>query len=61
MTQKILCTGCNTILYEGFELESPLEIILRNNGVCPRCGKKLYFDPDIIKIEPIGKYKPNQT
>ena len=55
MPQKILCTGCNTILYDGFELESPLEIIQRNNGVCPKCGRKLGFDPDAIKIIPTSE------
>jgi len=57
MPQKILCTGCNTILYDGFELESPLEIIQRNNGVCPKCGRKLGFDPDAIRIIPTSEMR----
>jgi len=55
MPQKILCNGCNTTLYDGFELESPLEIVQRNNGTCPKCGRKLGFDPDTIKIVPMDQ------
>jgi DNA-directed RNA polymerase subunit RPC12/RpoP len=57
MPQKILCTSCNTPLYDGFELESPLEIIQRNGGACPKCGRKLTFDPDAIKIIPVEQMK----
>ncbi len=57
MPQKILCTGCKTSLYDGFELESPLEIIQRNSGACPKCGRKLSFDPDAVKITPIEQMK----
>jgi hypothetical protein len=57
MPQKILCTGCNTVLYDGFELESPLEILQRNNGVCPKCGRRLGFNPDTIKIVPMSEIK----
>ena len=57
MPQRILCMGCNTSLYDGFELESPLEIIQRNNGVCPKCGRRLSFDPDAVKIVPMDQMK----
>jgi len=57
MPQKILCTSCNASLYDGFELESPLEIVQRNGGVCPKCGRKLSFDPDTIKIIPVEQMK----
>jgi hypothetical protein len=43
------------ILYEGFELESPLEIVAGRNGICPKCGKALEFAPDAIKITPLSQ------
>jgi hypothetical protein len=60
MPQKILCTTCNTILYEGFELESPFEILVGENGVCPSCGKKLKFIPDAIRISSLKKASPER-
>jgi RNase P subunit RPR2 len=57
MPQRILCPGCNASLYDGFELESPIEIIQRNNGTCPKCGRKLSFDPDSIKIVPTDQIR----
>lgn len=53
MVQAIYCSGCKAALYEGLELESPLEIIQRYGGACPECGKKLIFDPDKMKMSPI--------
>jgi RNase P subunit RPR2 len=52
MPQRIYCSGCQTTLYDGLELESPTEIIYRHNGVCPKCSKKLTFDPDAVKTIP---------
>lgn len=53
MPQKIFCGKCGFTLYEGEELESPLEVAQRYNGVCPRCGKTLNFDCNNIKILPV--------
>jgi hypothetical protein len=52
MPQKILCAACGLTLYDGLELESPLEIIQRHNGLCPQCKKSLTFDVEAIKIVP---------
>lgn len=54
MPQKILCVGCSAILYEGFELESPQEIIAGKNGRCPSCGRRLEFLSNTIKIMPLN-------
>lgn len=52
MPQKILCGSCGVTLYDGLELESPLEIIQRYNGLCPQCKKRLAFDVEAIRIVP---------
>lgn len=52
MPQHVFCDACGAILYDGLELESPSEIILRYNGGCPKCRKRLSFDPDTIKMLP---------
>jgi RNase P subunit RPR2 len=51
MPQKIICSECQTVLYEGLELESPSEIIQRNNGTCPKCGKKLDYDTNNLDLK----------
>lgn len=53
MPQRIYCNNCGHELYVGLELESPLETIHRHGGFCPRCGNKLGFDIESIKITPI--------
>ena len=50
MPQKIVCSACKTILYEGLELESPSEIIQRHNGICPKCGRKLDYKSNNVKF-----------
>src|SRR5712692_8644631 len=50
--QRILCSKCGELLYSGLELETPGEIIQRNGGYCPKCGKKLGFDTENLKIIP---------
>ncbi|MEM2922342.1 MAG: hypothetical protein QXF26_08525 [Candidatus Bathyarchaeia archaeon] len=54
MPQRILCSACKTILYEGLELEPPIEIIQRNNGFCPKCGKKLDYDSNSLRFDIVG-------
>jgi len=54
MPQKVLCSKCGAILYEGLELTPPDEIVQRFNGKCPRCGKKLSFNPTNVDVKPIG-------
>jgi len=50
MPQKIICSQCGTVLYEGLELEPPVEIIQRHNGTCPKCGKKLDYDSNNVRF-----------
>ncbi len=53
MPQRVLCQGCNHILYEGPELRPPDEIIHSNGGKCPKCGKKLSLLPINVEVKPI--------
>ncbi|HYU55698.1 MAG TPA: hypothetical protein VEL52_05695 [Candidatus Bathyarchaeia archaeon] len=50
--QRIICSKCGDLLYTGLELETPSEIIQRNGGYCPKCGKKLGFTIETLKIGP---------
>jgi RNase P subunit RPR2 len=54
MPQRVFCDACGATLYDGLELESPTEIIQRYNGICPKCQKKLSFEPETVKILPYG-------
>jgi RNase P subunit RPR2 len=53
MPQTILCKECGHVLYRGVELRPPVEIIQRNGGVCPKCGRKLQFRIEDIEILPV--------
>ena len=52
LPQKIVCGDCGAILYNGLELETPIEIIQRHNGLCPQCKKRLEFESEKLKIAP---------
>jgi hypothetical protein len=52
MPQKIFCQECGSVLYNGFELETPTEIIQRHNGICPQCKRRLDFETEKVKIIP---------
>ena len=51
MPQKIICSECGEIFYEGTELKPPEEIMQRLKGICPTCGKSLNFDPKKVDIQ----------
>jgi RNase P subunit RPR2 len=51
MPQKTICRKCGMVLYEGYELRAPEETIRQLNGVCPRCGNRLLFNPDDILLK----------
>lgn len=51
MPQRITCGGCGEVFYEGTDLKLPDEVIQQLKGVCPKCGKKLTFDPKNVDIQ----------
>jgi hypothetical protein len=54
LPQKIYCSNCGHKLYVGLELESPIETIHKNGGLCPGCKNKLDFNIEAIKITPMN-------
>lgn len=52
MPQKIVCSGCGHILYEGEILKSPQDIVKKYAGRCPRCNKSLSFSSTGVKVTP---------
>ncbi len=55
MPQRVVCHGCNHVLYEGVELRPPDEIIQQHNGNCPKCGRKLSLLPLDVEVKPMSK------
>ena len=55
MPQRVICQGCNHILYEGTELKPPDEIISQNGGKCPKCSRKLSLLPLDVEVIPLPK------
>lgn len=55
MPQRVICHECGHVLYEGFELRPPDEIISQNGGKCPKCNRKLSLLPLEVEVKPISK------
>jgi RNase P subunit RPR2 len=51
MPQRIICSKCGDILYEGDLLKSVQDVIKKFEGRCPSCGKELDFEVDKIFIK----------
>jgi len=52
MPQSVICHECRHVLYNGKNLKPPDEIILKHDGKCPNCGKKLALVPIDVEISP---------
>ena len=57
MPQRVICQGCNHVLYEGSELKPPDEIISQNGGKCPKCSRKLSLLPLDVEVIPLPKHR----
>ena len=51
--QRVICSGCNHILYEGPDLKPPDEVLQQHDGKCPKCGKKLSLLPIDVEVKPV--------
>ena len=51
MPQRIICSKCGDVLYEGDLLKSVQDVIKKFEGRCPSCGKELDFEVDKIYIK----------
>jgi len=54
LPQRIVCSGCKEILYEGDLLKSPQDIIKKYEGKCPHCKKALKFTTEGVDVRPTG-------
>jgi len=61
LPQLTVCKSCNTVLFDGPEMEEPIETIRRHNGTCPGCGRRLTFDVGNIRISPVARDLMEQT
>ena len=52
MPQRVLCSKCQEVLYEGDLLKSPKDVINKFEGKCPKCGKDLAFITDAVTVKP---------
>jgi DNA-directed RNA polymerase subunit RPC12/RpoP len=48
-----VCHQCGSVLYEGEELKPPDEILQKNDGKCPNCGRKLALIPINVEVKPL--------
>jgi hypothetical protein len=53
--QRVICHGCNHILYEGNELRPPDEVTALSGGKCPKCDRKLSLLPIDVEVKPVNK------
>jgi hypothetical protein len=50
---EIVCSGCGKVLYTGFDLKSPKDVIRATENKCSACGKNLSasdFTLEILKV-----------
>jgi len=52
MPQKVTCSECNYLLYEGDILKSPQDIIKKYDGHCPKCNRELGVGGANVRIYP---------
>jgi len=50
LPQRVTCSECNNVLYEGDILKSPQDIIKKYDGKCPKCNRKLNFSTGGVTI-----------
>jgi hypothetical protein len=55
MPQRVICSDCSYVLYEGPVFSPLAEIIQQYTGVCPKCGRPLSFLPLNIDIKTVNK------
>jgi len=52
MPQRVICSECAHVLYEGDNLRSPQDIAKKYEGRCPSCGKILKASMESVSIYP---------
>jgi len=54
LPQRIVCSSCKEVLYEGELFKSPQDIIKKYEGRCPKCKKELRFKTEGVEVNPTG-------
>ncbi|MDH2899601.1 MAG: hypothetical protein PXY39_01385 [archaeon] len=57
MPLEVVCASCGAMLYSGFDLKSPKEVIRSNQNKCKSCGKTLSSHDYTVDV---GKSKMGQ-
>jgi len=52
MPQKVICSECAHVLYEGDILKAPQDIAKKYDGRCPSCRKILKASMESVSIYP---------
>jgi len=55
MPQRVICSSCSYVLYEGSVFSPPAEVAKQHGSACPNCGRKLSFLPLSIDVKPVNK------
>ncbi|MHB1868970.1 MAG: hypothetical protein ACYCPP_08500 [Nitrososphaerales archaeon] len=50
MPLEITCASCGAILYSGFDLKPPKDVIRSNGDKCKGCGKTLMISDFGIEV-----------
>lgn len=59
MPQKIICSGCGFIFYEGDDLVYPEDVLKKYEYKCPRCGRTLNLNPERIEVRKASGTQPD--
>lgn len=54
MPLEVVCANCGMVLYSGFDLKSPKEVIKSNQNKCKSCGKTLStheYSVEVVKSQ----------
>jgi RNase P subunit RPR2 len=50
MPIEIICHSCGAVLYSGFDLKSPKEVVRATDNKCKACGHELSINDFSIEI-----------
>ena len=51
MPEIVICGYCGCVLYEDDELLSPIEILKKYDGRCPKCSAILKFNSANVEVK----------
>jgi hypothetical protein len=48
----VKCAKCDEVLYTGYDIVEPREVLEAVGGKCPRCGRTLSLMPERVEVMP---------